>query len=120
MLHKRPSFDQNMLLIVIKHCSFTQDGVKVNYTIYNVTEYPSSLFGTLGDVATDGDMVWFREKDVWIFSSKQVDDIGRPIQSHPIFKNKRRLDGVEWKSQTTWNNNIKKRKLNENENEGRF
>ncbi|KAF8798135.1 hypothetical protein BYT27DRAFT_7203845 [Phlegmacium glaucopus] len=39
----------------------------------------------------------------------ELDNLNRPRQCHPLLLSKRRLDGTEWKSQTTWNN--KKRKL---------
>lgn len=59
----------------------------------------------------NGELVWYRDDDKWKVASKEVDHIGRPLQQHPVFKGKRRLDGLEWKAHTIWN--TKKRKLDE-------
>ncbi|KDR69502.1 hypothetical protein GALMADRAFT_215162 [Galerina marginata CBS 339.88] len=90
---------------------FTQDGQKFQYDIYDANGPPPIIFGRVGDVAEDGERVWYRENTKWEVASKEVDHIGRPIQKHPVCKSNRRLEGVEWKAQATWN--TRKRKLDE-------
>jgi hypothetical protein len=93
--------------------TFTQDAQKVHYDVYYfyASEPPLIVFGRVGDIAVNGELVWFRSDKKWEVASKEVDSIGRPCQQHPVFKSKRRLDGLEWKAQTIWNS--KKRKHDE-------
>ncbi|KJA22336.1 hypothetical protein HYPSUDRAFT_54897 [Hypholoma sublateritium FD-334 SS-4] len=79
---------------------FLQEGKEFHYNIFYA-----------GDIATDGQSVWCHGGSQWENTTKEVDHLGRPVQKHPIFKSKRRLEGLEWKAQTTWN--TRKRKLDE-------
>ncbi len=89
--------------------SFIQDGQESQYDIYDASGPPPNIFGRVGDVAQDGERVWFRGNYKWEISSQEIDHLGRPLQKHPVFKSNRRLEGLEWKSQATWNARKRKR-----------
>jgi hypothetical protein len=91
--------------------SFIQDGRDFQYDIYGASGLPSDIYGRVGDVAENGESVWYRGDTKWEVASKEFDHIGRPLQKHPICKSKRRLDGLEWKAQATWN--TRKRKIDQ-------
>ena len=105
---------KNYLDVVVRKETkrFTQDGRECSYNIYESSGPPSILFGRPGDISVNGEVVWYRGNKEWEVSSQQVDKIGRPLQQHPVFKSKRRLEGLEWKAQSTWNTR-KKRNLDE-------
>ena len=90
---------------------FTQDGQEFQYDIYDASGPPSVIFGRVGDVAENGESVWYRGHTKWEVALKEVDYKGRPLQKHPVCKSKRRLDGLEWKAQATWN--TRKRKIDQ-------
>lgn len=90
---------------------FVQDGQEFQYDIYDTSGPPSVIFGRVGDVAENAESVWCRGHTKWEVASKEFDHIGRPLQKHPVFKRKRRLDGLEWKAHATWN--TRKRKIDQ-------
>lgn len=94
---------------------FTQDKVNYSYQIYDGEGPPSILVGVIGDIWVHKEDTWLRDKREWVIASKEVDKIGRPIQNHPTLKSKRRLLGVRWLSQSHWNNQNKKRKMDDTE-----
>jgi hypothetical protein len=91
--------------------TFNHDNQEHTYNIYDSTGPPSIIFGCTGDVAQDGDTVWYHSGSKWEVASKEVDHVGRPCQKHPLFKSSRRLEGLQWKAQSTWT--AKKRKIDD-------
>ena len=86
--------------------TFQHKGEAWSYWVFEVPTEPGHFFGTIGDVSLEkgGSRAWVRLLDRWELVSRQLGAHGRPVQKHPILMGERRLCPKNtWKSQTHWN-----------------